>query len=189
MDFNTLNHKAPSKLPSLIVTVAIHALVLGMALQATKMVIITPKSVVDHITPVVPKQTPPPIPEETITSKLPPPDQVFFPAPEVDIVTQPLVVPSMPFTNIPPLDGTFKPSGTATGNPGATELVSAKPAVHTAPGAVSSACEKPDYPANSARIGEEGTVSLAMLIGADGRVLESRIEKSSGSRALDKAAV
>ena len=51
------------------------------------------------------------------------------------------------------------------------------------------ACEKPAYPISSLRLAEEGIVNLAMLIGPDGRVLESRVEKSSGSRALDRAAI
>jgi protein TonB len=35
---------------------------------------------------------------------------------------------------------------------------------------------------------EEGTVQLKFLVGADGKVLESVVEKSSGFRRLDEAA-
>ncbi len=49
-------------------------------------------------------------------------------------------------------------------------------------------CAKPDYPARAARNGETGTVSLALLIGTDGRVTDSKVQRSSGSRELDKAA-
>ena len=50
-------------------------------------------------------------------------------------------------------------------------------------------CAKPDYPMRAARNGESGTVTLALLVGADGRVQDSRIQSSSGSRDLDRAAV
>lgn len=51
-----------------------------------------------------------------------------------------------------------------------------------------SACAKPEYPAKALRAGDTGTVMLAFLIGVDGKVKEARIEKSSGSRELDRAA-
>ncbi|SFF69958.1 TonB family C-terminal domain-containing protein [Duganella sp. CF458] len=49
-------------------------------------------------------------------------------------------------------------------------------------------CPKPEWPAESLRNGEEGAVVLAYLIGMDGRVIESRVEKSSGHPLLDLAA-
>jgi protein TonB len=49
-------------------------------------------------------------------------------------------------------------------------------------------CEKPEYPAASRRMEEEGTVHLRFLVGADGKVVQSEIEKSSGYRRLDEAA-
>lgn len=51
-----------------------------------------------------------------------------------------------------------------------------------------SSCEKPVYPADSKRLNEEGTVQLRFLVGFDGKVIESQIEKSSGFRRLDEAA-
>jgi protein TonB len=49
-------------------------------------------------------------------------------------------------------------------------------------------CEKPEYPSASKRLEEEGTVQLKFLVGADGKVIESAVEKSSGFRRLDEAA-
>ena len=49
-------------------------------------------------------------------------------------------------------------------------------------------CAKPDYPSASRRLEEEGTVTLKFLIGADGRVLQAEIEKTSGFNRLDEAA-
>jgi protein TonB len=57
------------------------------------------------------------------------------------------------------------------------------------PASVSAAqCEKPDYPTASRRMEEEGTVSMRFLVGVDGKVIQSEIEKSSGFKRLDEAA-
>lgn len=50
-------------------------------------------------------------------------------------------------------------------------------------------CEAPKYP-KAALINEDtGTVSMSFLIGADGKVSDSRVDKSSGAKSLDKAAI
>lgn len=48
-------------------------------------------------------------------------------------------------------------------------------------------CEKPVYPKAALMNEESGTVVLSVLVGQDGNVVDSRVEKSSGSKALDKA--
>lgn len=50
-------------------------------------------------------------------------------------------------------------------------------------------CKKPAYPAESLRKEDQGAVTLGFLIGADGTVKDSRIEKSSGFPLLDNAAL
>jgi protein TonB len=52
----------------------------------------------------------------------------------------------------------------------------------------SGTCQKPEYPALSRRREEQGSVMLKLLIGANGHVLESQIEQSSGYARLDEAA-
>ena len=49
-------------------------------------------------------------------------------------------------------------------------------------------CAKPEYPSASRRLEEEGTVSLRFLVGTDGKVIESEVEKTSGYKRLDEAA-
>lgn len=49
-------------------------------------------------------------------------------------------------------------------------------------------CAPPEYPPSAYRRGEAGTVQLALLVGTDGRVIESKLQKSSGSHELDKTA-
>lgn len=107
-----------------------------------------------------------------------------------------------PVTELPvlpsPLDTVTIAEGPPTVRPAdATSVVVAEretvPARHEpvrlAPVADVHACAKPAYPQSSLRNGDSGTVTLAFLIGADGRVADSKVEKSSGFRDLDRAAM
>jgi protein TonB len=48
---------------------------------------------------------------------------------------------------------------------------------------------KAEYPKASLMNEEQGDVTMAFLVGADGNVVESKVEKSSGFKNLDKAAL
>ncbi len=48
-------------------------------------------------------------------------------------------------------------------------------------------CDKPEYPRASLVNEEQGTVVLALQIGTDGKVMDTKVEKSSGFKNLDKA--
>ena len=100
---------------------------------------------------------------------------------------------------VPPVD---VPT-TATAGVNAIASVSATPAPPPAPAAppppvvavrtapiinAAASCQKPEYPSASRRNEEEGTVQLRFLIGPEGNVLESQVEKSSGFTRLDEAA-
>ncbi|MBV8635853.1 MAG: energy transducer TonB [Burkholderiaceae bacterium] len=50
-------------------------------------------------------------------------------------------------------------------------------------------CDKPEYPRASLVNEEQGTVVLSLEIGTDGKVMDSKVEKSSGFKNLDKAAL
>jgi protein TonB len=49
-------------------------------------------------------------------------------------------------------------------------------------------CEKASYPKSALLNEETGTVMLSVLVSPDGSVVESKIDQSSGSKTLDKAA-
>ena len=49
-------------------------------------------------------------------------------------------------------------------------------------------CAAPEYPRDSLNKGEQGTTSLRILVGVDGKAIDSEIENSSHSRKLDSAA-
>jgi len=120
-----------------------------------------------------PQEQPPPPPP---TPKLATPPPPFIPPPEVQIQvpvqlppTITAVVPTPPSVPIPPPAVPAPPART--------------PAVVDARG-----CPKPTYPAASIRANETGLVTLTFLIDVDGKVLESRVERSSGHKRLDEAA-
>ena len=50
-------------------------------------------------------------------------------------------------------------------------------------------CAPPKYPKAALINEEQGTVSLLFLVSPDGKIVESKVDKSSGSKSLDKAAL
>lgn len=62
-------------------------------------------------------------------------------------------------------------------------------AAETSPTMDSKSCEPPKYPKAALMNEETGTVTMGFLISTDGKVVESKVEKSSGSKSLDKAAL
>ncbi|MBI3229194.1 MAG: energy transducer TonB [Burkholderiales bacterium] len=62
-------------------------------------------------------------------------------------------------------------------------------AAEVAPQLDSKSCEKPAYPRASLVNEEKGLVVLAFLISAEGKVMESKVDKSSGFKNLDRAAM
>ena len=129
----------------------------------------------------------------------PPPPPPEPPAPKQKAVTQPKIftppvevaVPQEPTVEAP-LQATSEPAAPADPGPATPEAAPttapSEGKIFSAALANADACAKPDYPARAARNGEAGTVSLALLIGVDGRVSDSKVQRSSGSRELDKAA-
>lgn len=51
------------------------------------------------------------------------------------------------------------------------------------------ACREPEYPSASERLGESGISGISLLVGADGKVSQSRVDASSGFKRLDDAAI
>ncbi len=105
----------------------------------------------------------------------------------------------VPVTVQPPPDtaptGSKQPVGPLKDNIGGTDKGTDKVAevkvdkISTGPTTIGSDCVRPDYPARAARNGDTGTVSLALLIGADGRVTDAKVKQSSGFKDLDRAAL
>ncbi|MFL6636699.1 MAG: energy transducer TonB [Massilia sp.] len=134
------------------------------------------------------RTTPPPPPPEPPkpAQQLAPPD-VVVPKVEVDVAPPPVPNPVQAITESDPSPFPAMPSDPM---PEAPATPSANPGqMRTAVFADANGCALPDYPAAAARRGDTGTTTLALLVGADGRVSSSRVEQSSGSRDLDRAAI
>ncbi|MDE2256885.1 MAG: TonB family protein [Xanthomonadaceae bacterium] len=142
-------------------------LVPGAAIQIVRHADIAP--VVDIIVPTPAK----PVPVEPMPAPLTAQPRVVRVAPAVEpVVTTPAIMPVT--VDLAPPAITAAPANTAT---------------ETAPSAIAYGSRtQVAYPLDALRNHEQGTVILRVLVGADGSVLGVRIERSSGSRSLDRAA-
>lgn len=115
--------------------------------------------------------------------------EVYVP-PTVDVVVPPVdnVIKAVT-TDRPPVDKEFIPDGGSATRTDPPAAPAHPPAMRNAVLADANACALPAYPARSLRNNEEGITTLALLVDADGRVTSARVEKSSGYRELDRAAV
>ena len=129
-------------------------------------------------------QDKPRLPEPVPPPKATPQPPKSVPLPQVPAVETPVVV--APQANAVTVAPSAPPAPAAPAAP-ATPSVRAEP-VRTAAVVNSAHCEKPEYPSASRRMEEEGTVHLRFLVGVDGKVIQSEIEKSSGYKRLDEAA-
>jgi len=180
--------RARSKLWGLGVVVLLHLLVFW-ALQAslsrdiTRQLPQVVQAVLLQETPPPPKIDPPPAPPPPVAAPSPtPPAQV----PPVEVTVAPSTAPKQAITAVASSAPQPQPVSAAAAAPVAPSR--AEPQARN-PASVSAAqCDKPDYPTASRRMEEEGTVSLRFLVGVDGKVIQSEIEKSSGFKRLDEAA-
>jgi protein TonB len=145
-----------------------------------------PEQVLVMIEPERPTPPPPPPEPPKPAQQLAPPE-VVVPKTEVDVAPPPQPSPVQATTEPDPSPFPAMPADTAPATPATP---AANPGqMRTAVFADASGCALPDYPAAAARRGDAGTTTLALLVGADGRVNSARIDQSSGSRDLDRAAI
>lgn len=116
--------------------------------------------------------------------KMPP--AVYVPPADTPVVSAPPNAIAAVSATPPPTTTTTSPAPTATAAPAAVPRASAP--VRTTAGVNIAQCDKPEYPRASRSMEEEGTVALRFLVGTDGKVLQSEVEKSSGFKRLDEAA-
>lgn len=127
----------------------------------------------------------PPQPTDALPLPTLPAPRVFVP-----IVDEPLPMPALPTTvttTTTTVNADPVPPARETGTSVTPPALPGTAKVRTA--AMVDGCAKPDYPKQAARNGDAGIVTLALLVGVDGRVTASRIEHSSGFRDLDRAAL
>lgn len=134
-----------------------------------------------------PAPSPPPAPPSPSTPKPPPiVPPAFVPPPEVPApAATPKAIAAVTPSPTPPNP---VPVAQVTPAPPSPPAPAASPPARTVAGVNMAQCDKPEYPSTSKRLEEEGTVSLRFLVGVDGKVIQSEIEKSSGFKRLDEAA-
>jgi protein TonB len=152
----------------------IWAMVSGLARKAVEFVAkpLETKLIAEVTKP--PENLPPPPPPKMAA---PPPP--FIPPPEINV--QVAVTPSP--AAISAVTTTAPPPG-----PAPVAVAETKAPVRTPPVVQAKSCQPPEYPSASRRLGETGIVMLNFLIDVEGKVVESRVDSSSGVERLDEAA-
>lgn len=173
----TATVSAGNRLVGLGVVIVLHigiiaALLAGLARTAVDIVKAPIETeIIEELRPEPPDNPPPPPPPQLNT---PPPP--FIPPPEIQVAQ-------------PPPPQTQAIAAVTTTKPPDTPPTQFRQPTRTAPVVdAKRSCRTPEYPAQSQRLEEQGTVVLAFLIDVDGRVIDSRVESTSGSNRLDEAA-
>jgi protein TonB len=156
--------------------VLIYALVNGLARKIVEVIQKPLETKLIEEVKAPPPDKPPPPPPPKLAAPPPP----FIPPPEVQVqVPQAMLQNAITaVSNVKPADPVpfTRTAPAATGPSRTSAVVDAR------------GCAKPEYPPAALRAQETGTVALSFLIDVDGRVLEGKVERSSGSRRLDEAA-
>ena len=139
-----------------------------------------------------PKEKPPEPPKmvEKVAKVPEPPKQVekvVTPVQKTTPIAQPTKV-ATPAPAAPAAPSAPSPSPVAAPAPAAAAPAPKPAGVTRGVSEGSAGCEKPEYPREAEMSGEQGTVRIRVLVDTNGKVIEAKIKKSSGSRILDKAA-
>ncbi|WP_312515388.1 energy transducer TonB [Massilia sp.] len=189
MHFTHVDQGAGGKAGKFALVAGLHVLVALGVINTMNSKTISLPAVLDDtlvwVKPEIPPPSPPPEPPKPQVRSAPP--EVIVPEVEVDVPPPPVEPQVQASTEAPPEPA--PPMQTEAPPQPAAQPSANSGQMRNAVLANADGCAKPDYPMRAARNGETGTVTLALLVGADGRVQQSRIQSSSGSRDLDRAAV
>lgn len=177
---------------------AIGALRAGLLQRATE-IVVSVEAVSEVIVPPVPVPPPPPVaevrPPRSATPVARPATASPPPAPQLAAPASPDPAPNAP--TAAPVAAAPLPAITQPVSPAPVAArADIRPAAPAAPTLELPSSDadylhnpKPAYPALSRRLGEQGTVQVRVLIGADGVPQKADIQKSSGFDRLDQAAL
>lgn len=191
MHFSYSNHGNGSKATKFMLIAGIHVAV-GIlfvhSMNTRRISLSLPEPVLVMLEPQR-AEPPPPPPEPPKPAQQLAPPEIVVPKVEVAVAAPPEQPQVQATTQSDPSPNPFTPPATAADAPPATDANANTGQMHTAVLADANSCALPDYPASAARDGATGTTTLALLVGTDGRVSSARIEHTSGSRVLDRAAL
>lgn len=182
MDFAQGEQAPAKKFTGLAVVIFLHVIIVYALLTglARKVVEVIKQPVETKLVEEM-KAPPPDAPLPPPPPKLAAPPPPFIPPPEIMVQQQPPVQSTIAaVSNVTPDRPIMPPTRPKPDAPSAS--------MHVAAVVDSRGCEKPRYPRVSALAEETGTVGLLFLVGVDGRVIDSKVEKSSGFKNLDNAA-
>lgn len=197
--FEDLEKNSAKKLTGIGVVVFLHILV-GLVLMAgmAKDIIKPTEQPVELMIiqdikppePEPPKETPPEPPK--IVEKVAQVPEVK-PVEKVVPVQKTLPTPTQPTTVAVPTPVAANPSPSPIAAP--APVVAAAPAPAPPPAGVTrgvtqgeAGCKRPDYPRDALMNEEQGEVLISVYVNTAGKVQDAKVKKSSGSRALDRAA-
>ena len=197
--FEDLEKNSAKKLTGIGVVVFLHILV-GLVLMAgmAKDIIKPTEQPVELMIiqdikppePEPPKETPPEPPK--IVEKVAQVPEVK-PVEKVVPVQKTLPTPTQPTTVAVPTPVAASPSPSPVAAP--APVVAAAPAPAPPPAGVTrgvsqgeAGCKRPDYPRDALMNEEQGEVLISVYVNTTGKVQDAKVKKSSGSRALDRAA-
>lgn len=164
-----------------------YLLITGLAVDAVQSVVERVTTIdVEEPPPPEPEDEPPPPPEDIPETAPPPP---VAPPPPINIAPAPPPLRTTP-TIPPPAPPTLRIPPPAPPAPPAPRPAPPSQARGASPDGLNSwaARIQGDYPSSALRREEQGTVTMRITIGANGRVEACSVTRSSGSSALDDAA-
>jgi len=157
----------------------VYALVISLAHRTVDLVRAPVEArIIDEAQQQKPEQPPPP-------PEFAPPPAAFVPPPEVHVELPPPPPKSTAITVVAPIRPVPTPAPVS---PAPVPAPAAEP-VRVMPRIDAGHSREPEYPPASRRSGEEGSLILQVLVGADGRVTDSKLVQTSGFDRLDQAAL
>jgi protein TonB len=191
MHFSYSNNGNGSKASKFMLIAGLHVVVGTLFVHSmnTKHISLSslPEQVLVMIEPEHVPPPPPPEPPKPMQQAAPP--EIVVPKVEVDVAPPPVPPQIQAAVQTEAQPQPAVPAQPAVEGPPATTPGTSTGQMHSAVFADANGCALPDYPSSAARNGETGTTTLALLVGTDGRVSSARVQQSSGSRVLDRAAL
>ena len=164
--------------PSLLVVGGLHLVVLWALMNALNIHPLAAPSK-DMVASVIDQALPPPVKPPTVEAHT---TEINFSPP----IFKPVELPPIDIDMPPPAIDTgvtFREPGPTTGS------AEPQPVIARASVDPRHPLSQPPYPLEARHFGEQGRLLLAILVGADGRVLDAKATQSSGSERLDQAAI
>jgi periplasmic protein TonB len=194
--FEDFEKNPAKKLTGIGIVILLHVLVVAVLIASMAKEIIKPSdkpvemTIIQEVIPPPIVETPPEPPK--IVEKVAKTPDVQKPVekvvPVVKPVTTPTVAPTTPTVAAPVASPSPSPSPVATPAPAADPGPPVPKGETRGVSDGEAGCKAPPYPRDALMAEEQGNVVISVYVGTDGKVKESKVKKSSGSRNLDRAA-